>query len=225
MDVRGAGGKGLGVSKPRPAALDLSKVYGAMLCSNQILLSCIVYLLYQTRQAPDATQIQTPSPDIKVSHPYAPWILLTNKYTKNKKNPEYNNTIKSPALSGTAIVSILQQTKLDCPKAQAWIKAQQTSEKTKAHLALKLLAKEKESAERVDVKMKMKEHAVMERIVASKLADKAREMWLGSSEVAGRDQDAGKTEDKEKEWEERNMTPQQRVHRAHDRLQKALGLE
>ena len=32
-------------------------------------------------------------------------------------------------------------------------------------------------------------------------------------------------EQTEKEWEERNLTRQQRVQRAHDRLHKALGLD
>ena len=37
----------------------------------------------------------------------------------------------------------------------------------------------------------------------------------------------GRMEDEqmEKEWEERNLTRQQRVQRAHDRLHKALELE
>lgn len=183
--------------------------------------SIVLYCLFTLSDSSFPRRYPDPDPisrhQGKSSHPYAPWILLTNKYTKNKRNPEYTNTTKSPALTGTAIASILQQTKPDCPKAQAWIKAQQISEETKARLAQRLL--DREGSERVDVKRK--EHAVMERIVASKLADKAREMRLGSSEIAGLDQGAGKTE--EKEWKERNMTPQRRVQRAHDRLQKALG--
>lgn len=66
------------------------------------------------------------------------------------------------------------------------------------------------------------EHRRLERIIATKLVEKARQMQTqgGLISMQKQEQDQSKID-----WEEGNLTPQQRVRRAHMRLQRALRLE
>ena len=133
-------------------------------------------------------------------------------------------TRTNPALAGKTITSILQRTKPHCPKAQAWMQAQKISDDSRARMAYRAMHE-------LPARVNSKQHERMEKAVAAKLAQKVREMraqtQAGSgSQGHGQVRAEGKAEGgSQDQGQDEVLSPQERVRRAHVRLQKALGLE
>lgn len=68
----------------------------------------------------------------------------------------------------------------------------------------------------------MNERGILERKVAARIAEKARQQD-GMGLVQGQEGNQGRKV--EEDWVEGNLTPQQRVKRANVRLQRMVGLE
>lgn len=113
------------------------------------------------------------------------------------------------SLSGTAITSILRETKPSCTKAQTWIEAQRASDQDRARAAYRAMRE-------LSTKVQSRQHVRLEKVAALRLARKAREMRMRLAADGARDGD-GVSQGREK-----LLSSREKVQQANIRLQKAL---
>ncbi|KAI9926483.1 hypothetical protein MW887_004248 [Aspergillus wentii] len=116
------------------------------------------------------------------------------------QEPRYEGSVRGPALSRDAIANLLRQANPNCPRAHGWLKAHEWSK-----------------AEQEKIKKRVEDRNALRKKINQNLRAKAREA-LGDLDIPSDHLGPEVGEDEEESKE----TPEERVKKAHDRLQEAL---
>lgn len=129
--------------------------------------------------------------------------------TPPKSSPSVDVNQNAP-LAGTAITSILHQTKPSCTKAQTWIEAQRASDRERARAAYKAMNE-------FAAKVASKQCVRLEKVAAIRLARKVREMRMAQQSRDSQDSDMRVSQSRHM-----MLSPQEKIQQATIRLQRAL---